>query len=215
MGLYIGSRRWNEPAPTGYSYIDKKSGYVYVKIPFHFRSNNSGYVFEHIVVMEKQLGRQLTRNEIVHHKDGNPSNNNPDNLELMKSQSVHAMRHAAERRKEIEKRICSSCGGNRTYVYNRISNRQNYAQWYRSKLTGNWLCVNCYVYECGTPNRLRRVEMRMEMLKRVCFNCGSNKTYMNKGTGRLRWYRHRANTGQWICNNCYQRERIAIKHSSC
>lgn len=32
--------------------------------------------------MEEKLGRKLSSDEIVHHKDGNKLNNNPDNLEI-------------------------------------------------------------------------------------------------------------------------------------
>lgn len=31
----------------------------------------------------KAIGRKLTADEIVHHKDGNPENNNPKNLEVL------------------------------------------------------------------------------------------------------------------------------------
>ena len=47
---------------------------------------------EHRVVMEKLLGRPLTSDEIVHHKDGNIFNNSPDNLELM-TRAGHAILH--------------------------------------------------------------------------------------------------------------------------
>ena len=33
--------------------------------------------------MEKQLGRKLAKNEIVHHKDGDRLNDDIDNLEVM------------------------------------------------------------------------------------------------------------------------------------
>ena len=40
-------------------------------------------LLEHRVVMEEMLGRPLTSDEVVHHRDGNRSNNSPDNLQLM------------------------------------------------------------------------------------------------------------------------------------
>lgn len=50
--------------------------------------------FEHRLVMEKVLGRALTPEEIVHHKDEDGLNNSPDNLELTTShdhQHMHLM----------------------------------------------------------------------------------------------------------------------------
>jgi hypothetical protein len=40
------------------------------------------YIFEHILVMEKKLGRFLENYEIVHHIDKNKQNNNIENLHL-------------------------------------------------------------------------------------------------------------------------------------
>lgn len=40
------------------------------------------YQYEHILNMEKKLGRKLRPNEVVHHKDGNPANNAISNLLL-------------------------------------------------------------------------------------------------------------------------------------
>ena len=47
------------------------------------------YVWEHRLVMEKLLGRFLTAGEVVHHMDGNPSNNAPENLRLFDSNAEH------------------------------------------------------------------------------------------------------------------------------
>lgn len=42
--------------------------------------------------MEEILGRSLHKNEVVHHKDEDPTNNNPDNLEVM-TRSEHISLH--------------------------------------------------------------------------------------------------------------------------
>lgn len=55
---------------------------------------------EHRVVMEAHLGRKLTRNEIVHHKDGNKKNNAIDNLEVM-TQSEHIRLHAPHKKNAV------------------------------------------------------------------------------------------------------------------
>lgn len=64
-------------------------GYVMVLNRNHPRANAKGYVYEHIVVMEQKIGRRLRRGEVIHHIDGNQSNNDPDNLRLHRSQELH------------------------------------------------------------------------------------------------------------------------------
>lgn len=58
-----------------------KAGYVQRRCPKHPRARNS-YVFEHILVMEKHLGRHLLLHETVHHKNGIRNDNRLCNLEL-------------------------------------------------------------------------------------------------------------------------------------
>ena len=52
----------------------------------------------HVVAMEKNIGRKLNSNEVVHHIDGNKSNNDLSNLALM-TRSEHARLHAIEANK--------------------------------------------------------------------------------------------------------------------
>jgi hypothetical protein len=47
----------------------------------HPRSDK-GKIFEHVLVMEQQLGRYLHPGENVHHKNGVRNDNRPENLEL-------------------------------------------------------------------------------------------------------------------------------------
>lgn len=60
---------------------------IYYPEPHNYKSQK--YVLEHILVMEKKLGRKLVKPEVVHHLNGNPSDNNPNNLMLFPSNKEH------------------------------------------------------------------------------------------------------------------------------
>lgn len=68
----------------------KADGYVE-----YTRGENKGRGV-HVVAMEERLGRRIRDDECIHHIDGNPSNNDIDNLALM-TRSAHASLHARER----------------------------------------------------------------------------------------------------------------------
>jgi len=70
-------------------------GYVRVTLP------GSARRYLHRVVMEEKLGRPLLPTEHVHHRDGNPSNNNPDNLEILDS-CLHSRLHDPERSRDAK-----------------------------------------------------------------------------------------------------------------
>lgn len=58
-----------------------KRGYVLVRTNDHPRAAKSGYVFEHIRVMERSLGRQPCEGETVHHLNGVRDDNRIENFE--------------------------------------------------------------------------------------------------------------------------------------
>lgn len=99
LGLFNSKRKGTISArfKTG-SKKDRK--YILVMAGWHPKKNDRGYVYLHRLIVEARLGRFLTDNEIVHHKDEDPENNRWDNLEIM-TQSEHARIHMAKYQKEI------------------------------------------------------------------------------------------------------------------
>lgn len=65
-------------------------------LPDHPRAHKNGYVYEHIVIAERSLGRPLYLEEVVHHIDGDVANNDPSNLEVLPSQAEHIRLHRAQ-----------------------------------------------------------------------------------------------------------------------
>lgn len=74
------TRAWNNKGGSR-----RKDGYLMVWI-------KGKKVLAHRLVMEEKIGRPLARWEIVHHVDGDRTNNNPTNLIIM-SQADHMRIH--------------------------------------------------------------------------------------------------------------------------
>lgn len=69
------------------------NGYVLVRVGVgHHLADVRGYAYEHRMVAERSMGRRLLPHEIVHHIDGNPTNNTPCNLAVL-SRGDHMVEH--------------------------------------------------------------------------------------------------------------------------
>lgn len=60
----------------------KNGKYIGIYSPNHPMVNPGGYVMEHRLVMENKIGRYLTKDEIVHHLNGDGHDNRIENLQL-------------------------------------------------------------------------------------------------------------------------------------
>ncbi len=73
-------------------------GYVMILCPEHPNSHFTGLILEHRLVMEKKLGRYLTKEEVVHHINGIKTDNRTENLMLFKSSAEHTIYEAMQRK---------------------------------------------------------------------------------------------------------------------
>lgn len=88
---------WNkgikqEPRNVGNTYINN-NGYVEVWVGKHVSGGAGGYQKEHRVFVELEIGRRLNKKELIHHIDGDKTNNNKDNLLLCSGDFEHRKVH--------------------------------------------------------------------------------------------------------------------------
>lgn len=76
-----------------------RDGYVMLYRPDHPSSRkippDYGYILEHRMVVEESIKRRLLPTEVIHHIDGNKSNNNIENLVLCSNNKEHNQIHTA------------------------------------------------------------------------------------------------------------------------
>lgn len=69
------------------------NGYNAYFIPDHHLARGVGIVYEHMLIAEEMLGRELKDGEVVHHEDRDRKNNSVGNLKVFKTKADHAAYH--------------------------------------------------------------------------------------------------------------------------
>lgn len=88
-----------------------QNGYILKLIPIEERLTTKRYIYEHRYVMEKHLGRYLTKEETVHHLNEIKTDNRIKNLILCSSIKEHFEKFHpfGNKNNSISKRQCSLC----------------------------------------------------------------------------------------------------------
>ena len=73
-------------------------GYLEIKSPNHPFRNKQNYVPEHRLIVEKHLGRYLTKDEVIHHINEIKTDNRIENLRVM-GWGEHSSLHRAQEKK--------------------------------------------------------------------------------------------------------------------
>ena len=93
---------------NGYGHIKPHNmGYELAYCPDHPHAHADGYVMFHTVMMERHIGRYLNDDEVVHHINGNRSDNRIENLMLM-NKKEHMTMHMKKRHEQRRKASCNA-----------------------------------------------------------------------------------------------------------
>lgn len=109
-----------------------KHGYVLVWKPRHHLADIRGYVYEHRLIAEEKIGRELKKGELIHHIDENKQNNDPENIEVLPSIAHHREKHRKKKSNlrlldEPNRTIQCACGcGIQFKKYDRIGRPRKY-----------------------------------------------------------------------------------------
>lgn len=72
----------------------KSSGYLMVSIPGHDRAHKNGYVYEHIAMAGKALGKPLPEGVVIHHYGERDDNTQ---IVICENQKYHLLLHTRTR----------------------------------------------------------------------------------------------------------------------
>ncbi len=96
LGAYRSKHYRSHYAASWKGGVTKDRGRVLYHMPGYHLAQADGYVYRYRLMAEEKLGRRLRHDEIIHHIDGDETNDDMDNL-IVTTQAVHASQYDARR----------------------------------------------------------------------------------------------------------------------
>ncbi len=141
--------------------------YPTIYLPDHPRVHINGRVCEHIIVVEKALGKPLPEHAVVHHVDGNKHNNTNSNLVICQDHRYHMFLHARQR-------IVRAGGNpNTDRICNRCKTVKSLTQFNRNKANHREFEATCR--EC----RRNFLLLKLPLMKKRIFRAPSHQRDVN------------------------------------
>lgn len=179
-----------------------EDGYVRIQLPDHPRADHGGYVFEHILVAERALGKFLVQPAVVHHVNEQRRENHPTNLVICEDVTYHQLLHARMRMiadRKASGKVCRLCGVRRPFdqFVRRAKNVDGLYSW----------CKDCKHARAATDYRkthvirtgAERVARDIKLGGKVCGHCKNRRPPSSFGVIR------RALDGlSHICRDCWR-----------
>ncbi len=130
-----------------------QQGYVLVKSLDHPTAHiKRGYVFEHILVAEKALGKFLPEGAEIHHVNGIKDDNRPSNLVICPDHSYHILLHVRMRAKTA----CGNANWRKCWICKEYDDSENLRFRNNGGGAGHPECIRVYYRELYSKRKAEK-----------------------------------------------------------
>ncbi len=141
--------QYREKNPAWKGGIIHIRGYKLILKPEHPRAHATGYVYEHILIVEKILGKFLPASAAVHHVNGIKDDNRNENLVVCENRGYHLFLHMRDR----AKKACGHAGWKKCQYCGEYDDPKNMAKRGADDVHAHVFCRRKYARKYYHANR--------------------------------------------------------------